>query len=393
MHNINISENIIDKAYKKLDEMIQNGLFQNKYIVLFGVSSSTDALIFYLNSKEIRVHAIIDNNKKNNSELEPKYYKNFNINVFMPEEILKEFKENAVILIASTKYDDMKSQLENMGYKENIHIFKIIDYHNFLQKTELNDINYRKINLEEIHNELLKLLIYFRDFCEKNNLRYYLCGGTLLGAVRHKGFIPWDDDIDILMPAYDYKKLIKLFNNTNQYEFIDILNSNNHYLTFGKLLNKEILGIEISLPRIYTTGINLDIFPISGFPEDENEQISYMNEINLFHYNFRKFVYGLGTENKKCNIDYIRKEYDRLLEKYDFETSKYAGYIISARYKIELLNKNAFNETIKVEFENELFNTFSGYEQYLINLYNDYMKIPDEKQRKSNHMVSYYVKK
>ena len=95
------------------------------------------------------------------------------------------------------------------------------------------------LTIEEIHVEETKMLKKFIEFCEKNNLTYYICGGTLLGAIRHKGFIPWDDDIDVMMPRKEFEKLEKILNKkriSENLEFISYDNGNMNY-PFGKIMN------------------------------------------------------------------------------------------------------------------------------------------------------------
>ena len=124
-----------------------------------------------------------------------------------------------------------------MAYKETLDFF---GYSNM--KTELTS--------EELKSIELQLLDVLADYCQEHNLRYYLAYGTLLGAMRHKGFIPWDDDIDVMMPRPDYDKLINTFNQNNTNPEVGILshvNDNRYYLTFSKLISrKTVLKEEVA---------------------------------------------------------------------------------------------------------------------------------------------------
>ena len=98
------------------------------------------------------------------------------------------------------------------------------------------------LTLEEIHKEETEILKKFISFCDENNLTYYICGGTLLGAIRHKGFIPWDDDIDVMMPRSEFEKMEKILNKkkiADNLSFISYDNGNMHY-PFGKIINTNI---------------------------------------------------------------------------------------------------------------------------------------------------------
>jgi|AGTN01.3.fsa_nt_gi LPS biosynthesis protein len=128
----------------------------------------------------------------------------------------------------------------------------------------------RELTQDELKDRAFELLKEFRDVCEKNNLRYYLTGGTLLGAVRHKGFIPWDDDIDVAMPRIDYLKFLKIYkreydkNNLFAYE----INKNYKYM-FAKLCDKDTSLIEFDFDCKEKLGVYLDIFPIDGLGKNE----------------------------------------------------------------------------------------------------------------------------
>ena len=130
-----------------------------------------------------------------------------------------------------------------------------------------SDQRKRKMELQELQQIEFEILKSFRDFCDKNGLRYYLCGGTLIGAIRHKGFIPWDDDIDVMMPRPDYMKFIEL----NKAGWLDNIRRLDHYL-----LNQNALGSILRLVDTRTEvdflenlnnheyGCWMDVYPIDG---------------------------------------------------------------------------------------------------------------------------------
>ena len=128
----------------------------------------------------------------------------------------------------------------------------------------------KKLNLYDIKTLELDLLINFDKFCKENNLIYFIAYGTLLGAIRHGGFIPWDDDIDIQMPRTDYEKFLTL---RDKYEssfygnVIKTLGDKGYPFPFTKIENKNTLVIEHKMTTKIKTGVWVDIFPMDGLPK------------------------------------------------------------------------------------------------------------------------------
>jgi lipopolysaccharide cholinephosphotransferase len=265
----------------------------------------------------------------------------------------------------------------------------------------------KEINLDELKVIQLDMLKFVKKFCEKNNLKYYLCGGTLLGAIRHKGFIPWDDDIDIFMPMNDYKKFIELFNENEKYRLLNPYKSKDYYYLFSKLIDNRTYLKEDDKPHIDEMGVYIDIFPICGLPDNREEIDKYITKINgLYKKHWHTFckVWNYSDKKSKMIIKTIvkfpyyflnRKKHIRqgildLMEKYDIEKSKYVGYILSWYVEKEVTRKEVYDKTIQVEFEVEIFSAPAGYDEYLTNLYGNYMELPPVEKRVSNHDFKAY---
>ena len=263
--------------------------------------------------------------------------------------------------------------------------------------------NKREVTLDEIRTVQLGILNKIHEFCVKNNIRYSLCGGTLLGAVRHKGYIPWDDDVDIFMPRPDYERFFASFNgNYDNVVAQCYLNDQAIFYYYGKVYDSRTIMIENDLCR---TGVYIDVFPIDGMPNtvEEAEQIrhqTYLFSENLKHTTKYHEIDGRFSSFVKYYLKVLfypsrRKtinEYHDLISRYKFDESEYAG-VYYTRYGLrERLNSNVFKTFIDMPFEGVLYKCIADYDTYLTSLYGDYMKLPPPEKRVSHHPHKAYWK-
>jgi len=374
-----IDKSFIEKFYNNLDNLIENNVFKDRYIVVFGTSSSVAILMSYLEYKKVTVNAIIDNNKQKQGG---KYY---NIKVYSPESILKPFRDDALILIVSTLYyKEMTEQLEEFGYNKK-HIFQLVDF-NALNSESLDDTKgYFQLNSNQIKKALLDVLIDFRNICNQNGLIYWIGFGTLLGAVRHKGFIPWDDDIDVLMPLNDYNKFLKIIERNDNYSIISSENTKDYSYEFSRFIkndDKHIVKLN-AFAHKSTSGIFIDVFPLRGLPEDEYEQEEYIKELKI------AFERQWGSMYSETEFLKNKKIVSELMSRYNPYTS---SKVSSLSTSFERLPKEIFEETIYLKFENEVFAAPKGYDEFLKIRYGNYMQLPPERNRKNTHSIKVYEK-
>ncbi len=259
----------------------------------------------------------------------------------------------------------------------------------------------KNLDLKDIQKIELNLLKEFDKFCDKNNLYYVLCGGTLLGAIRHKGFIPWDDDIDVLMPRPDYEKLLKnlseLNNTLPSYMQFNSWYNNQINFPFIKLVDTRTeIKVDYENPDLAGTHLWIDIFPIDGIPEDENQIIKIFKKSKYYRHilQIKMAQPGEGKSTLKKilkpvliqlfrPIKYkdLSKSIDDLAKTYDFNNTESIAGIVWGYGPQEKINKKKFMTPIKVEFENHKFNAPSNYDEYLSGLYKDYMQLPPEEDR------------
>ena len=250
------------------------------------------------------------------------------------------------------------------------------------------------------------ILVDVTKFCESNNIRYFLCAGSMLGAVRHKGFIPWDDDIDISMPRPDYNRFIKEYGNERY--MVHCWDNDHQFLCpYAKVEDTRTNLIENSdFGR--SIGVNIDVFPVDGLPKDEKQIIHTVN--------IMKALWGLvvcatvkdisqRTVIRKIEITTMRAFYRlfhsesfftgltiKKAQQYSFDDSEKVAVLVWGYGKKEVVDYATASEYIKAEFEGHQFNIPKYYDKYLSSLYGDYMKLPPEEQRVNKHHAMAYWK-
>lgn len=269
----------------------------------------------------------------------------------------------------------------------------------------------KQLTLPEIRQRLLGILIELNDFCEENNIHYYLCAGTLLGAIRHKGFIPWDDDIDIAMsrPFYDKLQDIARHNDVfhDHYKIVTYQNGTTHY-PFMKVLDTETYTKQSYTNETNENSLWVDIFPFDGVPADINERRKlYQKELfvrKILNLNFAKVGDGKTMSHKLIKplfmpfakmygIDRANKRIDELCRSYGYDRAEYVGDINWGDYDKEIMKKTDFDKPTYVTFEGHKFKTMSCWDQYLTDLYGDYMQLPPVDQRENHELKAWLREK
>lgn len=305
------------------------------------------------------------------------------------EDRLGVFDANALILIASGNYEAESAKLECLGYVENVHFYKVYD---FIDE-ELDEMfaGKRRMSLQEMHDTEKDILAYVDALCSKHQIRYWVCGGTLLGTMRHKGFIPWDDDIDIFMPWKDYLKFIEIFEDNENYSMMGMGTSDTKEFSdiFAKVVDKRtIVNEDIGTVR-KVNPLWIDIFPLVGLPTDANERHMFFRNYQETNRLIWQDFYGTSGD-----IGVFGKWYQKqreFLEKHDFDEAEYVGVLGTVYGERDCTSRSVYHETVRMPFEGILVNVPVGYQEYLDNLYGkDWGKLPEESKRKSHHMIEAY---
>ena len=260
-----------------------------------------------------------------------------------------------------------------------------------------------KLSEKEYKDRLFDMLVKFDEFCNKYKLDYSLCGGTLLGAIRHKGFIPWDDDIDVVMPRPDYEKFKRL---VKKYPLAPNLVFDISYEGYVQ----KIIDKDTYLKARYASvdkHLWMDVFPIDGLPDNKKEaEDRLMKALNIRKLTVRSDArIGEGTTKFRsiAKLPVIlplkmigKKRFADLLirfsRKYKYNGSYYVGAVSSSCGKGELLIRSEYEKKVDVEFNGRTFKAMACYDSYLTNMYGDYMKLPEEHERLGHELKNIYKK-
>lgn len=251
----------------------------------------------------------------------------------------------------------------------------------------------------------------FHDICKENGLRYFACGGTAIGAVRHHGIIPWDDDIDVSMPRPDYDRLVEVCSKRDMgnYGLITPYNTQDYPLPFMKLANKNTTLIEEEdTPCII--GVYIDIFPLDGTSDDTEEAgrlkkrynrlwnkleaisthntfVEYISLLKKPHEWGRFVVKTIGYFFRNRTRAWLLRKLNDISFKHSFKTAKNV-IVYSGSYGTREIMPKSFCEgnDLQMPFEDITVMMPSGYDEYLTRIYGNYMQLPPKEKQVSHHL-------
>ena len=270
----------------------------------------------------------------------------------------------------------------------------------------------REIDTREMKNRLLSIAEYIDGLCNENGLTLFMSGGTLLGAVRHKGFIPWDDDIDMYLSRPDYEKLIEIFKeqgNNGKYKLLSHELDENYLYPFAKLIDTDTVLIEAGGDAGVEMGLFLDIFPIDGLGNSVKQAKKHMKKCNkwitlnlsLLVKPWRKnrsFIKNFAIAcikviAKAYGANKIHKKLKALVASLPYEESHYVGeFIDEIGDKRIMLKSEMYEDYELMDFENIKLKAPKNWDKFLRQFYGDYMQLPPEEKRVLTHGYQLFEK-
>lgn len=261
--------------------------------------------------------------------------------------------------------------------------------------------------LRELQIKQMDMLVYFRNFCEKNNLTFYLIGGSLIGALRNGGFVPWDDDIDVMLPRPDYERLTELWKEQESNERFELLRTDDKIFTgniFTTLTDKNYTLVKANqTERDIPHGLVMDIFPLDAAPDGNLQRKMQLFWTMIYSLFLAQVVpenhggiVGLGS----CILlgifkgDKVRRKIwqyaEKQISKYSIEDNKYVTELCSGpKWMVPKYPKEIYDGVAYVTFEGERMPCMSGYDKYLTMIFGDYMQLPPKEERKPHHEIAY----
>lgn len=250
----------------------------------------------------------------------------------------------------------------------------------------------------------LELMDEVHRLCIENNIRYYMAYGTLLGAVRHKGFIPWDLDIDVVMPRKDYERFKQVCQKQldDRYSYVDRESFRSYGRPHALIAHKEtrlFCKYDRVNPKLMELGVYIDIFPLDNAPEEEKERKQHAKKLNrirklkdkrlMYCYSFKKWRrflhYAIAATLIWIPVPWLNRYQQKQMQKYNrSETNVVCSMAGGYAYEKECMPVEIFSDPVLLEFEGRLFYAPRKYTQYLTRLYGDYMQLPPEEKRQAN---------
>lgn len=269
----------------------------------------------------------------------------------------------------------------------------------------------KNITLSEMQEIERNILQYIDEICQKNDIEYSVVGGTAIGAIRHNGFIPWDDDIDIGLTPKNYEKLIKCIkeDNNKRYQLLDYKSENTYQYPFAKVVDTKTTLVENNQNPINNYGVFVDIFKYFGMPNNKIHRFFFFYKLKKYNKYMCYAIYRTINANncisrlvkrmikrraERIGLKRLLQEFEILTNKYPIETAEYciSNWPLAKRKNQNIKSTVFTNGIIRHKFDNIEINIMKEYEEYLTTGYGDYMQLPPEDKRIPPHPSNVFWK-
>ena len=270
----------------------------------------------------------------------------------------------------------------------------------------------KELTLKELQEISLELLVDLHDFCVSNGIKYSIAYGTLIGALRHKGFIPWDDDVDVMMPRPDYERFCQSFQ-SNRFRLIYYGNDKTALAGFARIVDVDKTYYKTERPWTkQQSGAWIDIFPIDGVEDDPEiyaRRYHRLRKLCSFVYKFRRQNHHISKNDSWWSVAktliapivgingrlpyWALKKMVRMERKIEYDKALFLGQCSCLDDGPIQFLKEDFKDYVLLDFEGHKFFAISGYDHHLRQLYGDYMQLPPEDQRiPQQYWIKFYWK-
>lgn len=267
----------------------------------------------------------------------------------------------------------------------------------------------KKMTLQEVQKVNLEMMKDIHAFCVKNGINYSLAYGTLIGAIRHKGFIPWDDDIDIMMPRPDFERFSREYTSEKGYKLSSVYD-NDTYVNYTRVYDQDTLVVCPAKAAKYDIGVWIDIFPVDGISDDENlskKQFQQLRRYTGTVMQWRKLLHAIERGGiivkvksiirliqlwlvQKGGFPYWHKQVINICKEYEFGTTKRCSSLVCIEAnkfdRQEIFLTEDFSQFVLLPFETERFMVAVGYDHILTVIFGDYLQIPP-KDKQVSHII------
>ncbi len=265
----------------------------------------------------------------------------------------------------------------------------------------------KELTIKEIQNIANDILKYIKTVCDDNGIKFYLAYGTALGAIRHKGFIPWDDDVDIFMERDEFDKFYSFMEkDQSKYKLLYVNADKNYTLPLPKVIDTTTEWTQTNVREFMPLGVYVDIFILDNIPDDKDVREKHFNILDKKHKLWHFFQYKRNYTAKDpitllkrliykiVNPKIFAKQLDRIASKYNNDNTSYIGQMtfVTDPRNMQMFPREWFGDGVVVTFCDTEYLVPKEYDKFLTQCFGDYMTPPPVSERVSHHTYIAYKK-